>query len=175
MKYWTTEEKDAFKALVATGISGSKMAGILTKQFGREITRSAIGGMASRLKLRLVFKPRPAKKHDKPKREDNNVERRVRAELHRAALIADVPQPQETRLDPASNCTVLELTGKRCHYPLWPDQSRPDINSLYCGVKTTHPPYCKYHRAVMFRSNREPPSSLTTVKEPANPEKSGTR
>ncbi len=145
MKLWTDAEKDSLRELIKQGISGDNIAKLLTVLFGREITRSAVGGAVSRLGAKLIYRPRVTPKVKREK-----------------------PVPKEAPVvDANTNCTITELTRHRCRFPLWPDQYRAHPSFLYCGARTSEPPYCRAHGAVTYR-NREPPSSLVTTKVPWN-------
>lgn len=164
MIYWNDEEKAALKVLVATGISGGEIAKILSAQFGRPISRSAIGGAANRLGLKLVYRqPKGEKKAKPPLKGDSNQIRRLKGLLRDPGIVGQVQEP----VDESAHCTIWELTRWKCHFPLWPDQYRANPSLLYCGAKAKGSPYCGYHNRVVYRQpNREPAPSLTMVKVP---------
>lgn len=127
MRFWNEVQKSMLRYLASQGKSGSEIAQVLSNEFGYEITRSMVAGQANRLKVKLTSRAaRPQKK-------------RVRI-MTQKTEDAKVSAP----------CTIFELTRFKCHFPLWPHQSRAQPDFLFCGAKTAKT-YCTEHEKVVYR------------------------
>lgn len=191
---WTQDVVDEIRSCAAKSMSSGATAKYISDKLGKYLSRNVIIGIAMRAKPVITFGARPPrggkkrqgaitlaapKKIELKKEVTNNSGmraihiRRKRAKLLEEVLIEVIATPEPIVVGEDKACTILELTSKNCHYPMWGETAGPYV---FCGLPTSKKPYCAVHRRITGRqyntSNREPSASLTAVTVPEKPPKS---
>lgn len=143
---WTDARIDILKTLWVQGMSASRIAAELG-----EVSRNSVLGKVHRLKLAKriqIAQPRAKPKPRVHKRQ------RFRDVMPMKPLFEELrdnpPQVDDSQLATElfmQPCTLLELSDKRCHWPLWTD-AKPE--RLYCGAPTDGV-YCGHHTRIAWR------------------------
>jgi GcrA cell cycle regulator len=145
------------KKLQADGLSCSQIAGELGG-----VTRNAVIGKLHRLGLAGAGPQRPARvRAPRAPRQPRQLKARTRV----AALFCEpVPEVIEADIPIAQRCTLLELNGENCHWPIG-DPASPEF--FFCGGKAPEgSPYCGWHARIAYtappvRRDRRPASYET--------------
>jgi len=136
---WSSERTARLGELATlTRASATGIARELSKQFGIAVTRSAVIGKASRMRLELPGA------HGRLVERVNPPPRPPRPPKQRTRPMPATPEPRIRFLDLGDeNCTLAELHEDSCRWPLG-DPRDPDFR--YCGrAKVKDRPYCKHH------------------------------
>lgn len=191
---WTQDVVDEVRACAARTLSSGETAKYISDKLGKYLSRNTIIGIAMRAKPVITFGARPprgGKKRQKvitltaPKKIElkketvnNSGMKAINIRRKRAKLLEELPAeivvaPEPIVVDEDKACTVLDLTSKNCHYPMWGETAGPYV---FCGLPTAKKPYCAVHRRIAGRqyntSKRDPSASLTAVIVPEKPPKS---
>ena len=147
---WDEDRTEKLKALWAEGLSASKIA----DKLGDNITRNAVIGKVSRLKLM----GRATSQSRKPTVKRVPANNRPRAtskprqsawQQHLAGLTADLPPPVVEQPMPLhQRRTILTVEARECRWPVGDPQ---DADFHLCGGKAVEGlPYCECHARRAF-------------------------
>lgn len=157
-KTWTDARDAKLKDLHAAGHSSSRIAGIISADGGKPVTRNAVIGRVHRLGLPLA-----GRWHDKPvrvprkrtplrkARESHNIASNQTASLRSLYLVPDgyVPPAEELVIPLHERKTVLTLAEQDCRWPIG-EPGHPDFH--FCGKKKIPGlPYCEHHSRRAFQ------------------------
>ncbi len=125
MSDWPEREIQQLKKLWDEGLSTSLIANEMHR------SRNAIIGKAHRLGMTrgIQFKPL----------------------VHMPGYYAPRKPKKKKPVPPRSFehcCTIMQLTERRCHWPLWADG---ETARFYCGESVAQGVYCDYHRELGIR------------------------
>lgn len=153
---WTDERCETLRGHIASGMSGGPIA----RAMG--ITRSSVMGKASRLNLVVGegLKNPMSREERLARKRAANRKRRGSKTVHAGPVrqrASDAPNGHQPAVETADigldtfpaerQVTLMGLTAKTCHWPLWGDDAR---DGFYCGgaVDQKHRVYCSAHARI---------------------------
>jgi GcrA cell cycle regulator len=152
---WTDERVELLKKLWADGLSASQIAGELGG-----ITRNAVIGKVHRLGLSGRAKsPTSAAPRPRKPRAPSHMLRVARPAMRGNTALATAtlyeldadPEPDlvENVIPLGQRCTLLELSDKKCH---WPIGDPGAVDFFFCGGKNIESlPYCSFHSRIAYQ------------------------
>jgi hypothetical protein len=147
---------ERLRALCADRDSGSftAIADKLNREFGTNVSRSAVLGKAHRLKI--AKRPRPqtqAPRFKQPVPKPAPKPAPVAAIAKPAPLSKPAPPQPTVVLDRAAckhpdGVHLSDLRGHHCKWPLWDHREQPTL--MFCGETAEIGPYCGGHAALSY-------------------------
>jgi GcrA cell cycle regulator len=135
---WTAERINLLKTCFEAGFTCREIA----LEIG--VSRNAVIGKISRLKLSRDDDQRYSEPKEAPK-----VQRRVTQRRIMMALRAE-PQPAEMFVQSGQRCSLLELSKQKCR---WPISNACDVAIWFCGNEPVERlPYCAGHARIAYRA-----------------------
>jgi GcrA cell cycle regulator len=149
---WSDERVERMKFLL---LQGKSMTGVAIEIFGTPDARNAVCGKHYRLKLLDLL---PAELRELRAKSDAQRRLHARPRVRRPARprvkLAPLPAIEFSPPNPATRCTLLELKGDSCRFPIG-DPSTADFR--FCGSPgATFPgPYCAHCMAFLYPAQRQ--------------------
>lgn len=143
---WDDARTERLKKLFADGLSASRIASELNREFKIGLTRNAVCGKLSRLGLHTGTPGRAVGPRVRKQRAPAQSSARVTRPSPPPRAAPPI-EPDNDQPDPQFACTLIELTDKSCRWPY----GHPAADTFrFCGVRNADLaagiPYCERHR-----------------------------
>ena len=172
---WPDERVKEMLRLLATGLSTKETASALG------ISKNAVIGKLHRLGYRGGSLNGWEKRVNESRAKARRNRMRPRLGMFDMSVNSKrVPVMRKLRIDKprvvaeagVHKCTIMQLSGYSCRWPLWGEN--PNEDKFYCGAPVAKAPYCPEHTIINQRVplRREPPRPFIMRKRPAKSPKS---